>query len=269
MTDRSYNTQCPVCLEDLFNEEGVAERAVAETMCTHLIHSDCLAATGRSLNADGKRFGVGGMGIRSGCPICNTPVSYYWTSSKEAAYFKAFWFKPIEDALLELGPTRMPVSCELVREKLKESSTLTESQKKHIQRPDPEFGHHGAPSSGFCKALESAGSVDYNVDQVMFSHHLTTRGIWKYDAEEDTLWHWEWGLQHPRLSSCATCGGRPPNMMICEGCKDSCIAPLFCNEDCQKSHWSKHKKWCKEFQIMKKGGTREELLGRLREAKNL
>lgn len=254
----------------------MAAKEVAETICNHLIHSDCLVGVGQALNADGARFGVGGFGPRSGCPICNTPVSC-WLTSKEAAYFKGFWIKPIEDALLELGPdthsnqnqTRTPVAGELVWQKLKESSTLTERQKELVRKPNYNPGFIGDDSdndSGFCKALKFAGCVNYSVDQVMFSSSLKTRGIWKYDDKEDTLWHWDWGLQHPKFSSCAHCGAHPQNLDVCSGCKDSCCAPCYCIVNCQKADWSRHKQRCNSFQITQRGGTGEELLQRLREA---
>lgn len=265
MTDRSFTKQCPVCLEDLFNEDGMAEEEVAEIMCNHLIHSDCLASTGNALNADGKRFGFGGFGPRSGCPLCETPVSC-WKSSKDAAYFKAFWIPLIEDMLLEIGPGPggSPVSGEALRTKLKASPKLKDRQKDLVKRPIQD-DYIADDESGFCKALTSAGRVEYNVDQVMFASFLITRGIWQYDKEEDTLWHWKWGMRHPKLSKCAKCGARPESLKVCLDCKESCQAPLYCNKDCQRADWKRHKRTCKTFKIMKKGGTRDELLEKLGE----
>jgi uncharacterized protein (UPF0212 family) len=61
-------TECPICLEALFDEEGIAQNGdVAKLIC--------LARAGRELNANGRRYGVGGMGARAGCPVCNQPVS--------------------------------------------------------------------------------------------------------------------------------------------------------------------------------------------------
>ena len=38
----SMNEECHICLEELFDEEGVAcNGAVARIMCVHLVHSDC------------------------------------------------------------------------------------------------------------------------------------------------------------------------------------------------------------------------------------
>ena len=70
-------SECPICMEALFDDQGIAQNGpIAKIMCYHLVHSDCLAKAGRSLNADGKRYGMGGMGARAGCPVCNRPVSY-------------------------------------------------------------------------------------------------------------------------------------------------------------------------------------------------
>lgn len=268
MTDRSFTSECPVCLENLFDEDGLATKDVAEIMCPHLIHSDCLSEVGKALNADGARYGHGAAGIRSGCPVCNTPVSF-WTMSKDAAYFKAFWIERIENVLKELGQVqhterKEPIAGKLVREKLNEDDSLTAAQKAVIEPPSANRDMIGA-DSGFTKALKSAGSVDYSVDRVIFSFRLTTRGIWQYDAEQDDLWLWEWGPQHPRLGRCSHCGDQPLNLSVCSGCKDSCDAHSYCNRECQKAGWRKHKKNCRTFQIMKQGGTREELLQRLRE----
>lgn len=70
--------ECPICLEALFDEQGVARNGdVAKIVCCHLVHSDCLERAGQSLNSDGRRYGIGGFGLRSGCPVCNHPVSYW------------------------------------------------------------------------------------------------------------------------------------------------------------------------------------------------
>ena len=156
-----------------------------------------------------------------------------------------------------LVPGRMDRQCETLRTKLKASPKLNDRQKDLVKRGNDD-------ESGFCKALTSAGSVDYNVDQVIFSSFLYTRGIWKYDEEDDTLWHWKWGMRHPKLSKCAKCGARPPSLMVCMDCKESREAPLYCNKDCQRADWPRHREKCKTFKIMKKGGTRDELLDRLR-----
>ena len=243
MTDRSTTTECPICLEDLFNEEGVASKDVAEIMCNHLVHSECLAGAGRSLNETGERYGIGGFGPRSGCPICSRPVSM-WTSSKDAAYFKCFWTQKIENVLKELGPNQvddgngshraMPVAAETVRERLREDPSLTESQKGRIKRPkyEPHVIPSGLESSGFVKSIEAAGSIEYNVDQVMYARFLTSRGIWEFDGKHDTLWLWEWGKQHPILSYCNHCGNKPRNLKGCSSCSDSCEAPCYCNKEC-------------------------------------
>jgi len=278
MTDRSFSTvtECPICFDTLFNDEGVADQDVAEIMCMHPVHSECLAQAGRALNADGSRYGVGGLGNRAGCPICGQPVSC-WTDSKEAGFFKGFWIERIERALQELGPAttsddsgqqrRMPVDCSLVREKLKQDPTLSETQKRLVRKPrfiDSDCDDLDDDDSGFCKALSHAGHVDYCKDRVMFASFLMSKGIWKYEADKDKLWLWEWSRQHPTLSRCSNCGAKPNNLKMCQACIDSCEAPMYCNKECQKADWGRHKKICKQFGVMKQGGTREELLQRLR-----
>mmetsp|Transcript_17861 Transcript_17861/g.26458 ORF Transcript_17861/g.26458 Transcript_17861/m.26458 type:complete len:113 (-) Transcript_17861:637-975(-) len=99
------NTECPVCLEELFNDDGVytKEHGVACMICPHLIHSKCLKETGNALNANGERFGFGVYGPRSGCPVCNAAVSC-WTSSEDIGYFPAYWTKKIERRLCRSRP---------------------------------------------------------------------------------------------------------------------------------------------------------------------
>lgn len=263
MTDRSFNTECPVCLETLFDEKGVADKAVAEIMCLHLVHSDCLVEASRALNAGGQRYGVGGFGPRAGCPICEEPISS-WRLFNEAGMFKAFWTTRIENALKQLESIgedgrRQPVRGEQLRNLLKEDTSLTKEQKEMIR-----FSETGDDDSGYVKCLAHAGRVDYCVDQVIFSGFLFTRGIWRYDWSADTAWLWEWGVQ-TSSSSCSNCDSREPGLKLCSGCKDSAQAPMYCSKDCQRSDWKRHKKKCKTFQVMKQGGTREELLQRLSE----
>ena len=272
MTDRSFITECPVCQETLFDEDGVASQEVAEIMCNHLVHSDCLAQAGRSLNADGQRYGIGGFGPRAGCPVCGQPVSS-WSCSKEIEFFRGFWLGRIEKVLKELGPEKspdgtqkLPVPGEKVRDTLLQDTSLSEKAKKHIKKIDSDMLGFDM-SSGFCKALKGAGSVDWNVDQVIFAGFLISRGIWHYDKQKDNLWLWEWGLQHPGVSRCNYCRTQKPDLIVCDGCKDSSQAAYYCSPQCRDSDSNQHQKnMCRSFQIMKQGGTREELLQRLRDA---
>lgn len=261
-TDYSFNpsNECPVCSEQLFDKNGVGAKAVAEMMCDHLVHSDCLAQVGRDLNSDGKRYGVGGFGPRAGCPVCDKPISM-WQAFDNACQFKGFWTQRIENALRELGSAAgETVSGESLRSKLKEDPKLTKKQKKMIGIER---------ESGFYKCLQVGGRVDFNHANVYFAGFLYSRGKWKYDSSDDTVWYWEWGLQTPS-STCANCRRQQPAVLtVCADCKDSSKAPMYCSDECQKSHKRYHSKDCGVFQVMKlgqeQGCTREELLERLRE----
>lgn len=265
MTDRSFTTECPVCAEELFNEEGIADQDVAEMICPHLIHSDCLVQVGNALNADGARFGVGGMGKRSGCPVCLTPVSM-WMCSKEAADFPAFWTAKIEAALQEMGPgidgngRKVPVECQALRDKLSSDPSLTEKQRAKLTSPH---------DSGFEKSLHNAGSVDYSMDQVFFASFLRTKGFWHYDETADQIWLWQWSRQHPIHSTCNHCRAKPEGLKVCSKCSDSSMAAMYCGKQCQKADWKNHKKqMCTVFQVMREGGTRQEVEERLRAARS-
>ena len=271
MTDRSFNTECPVCLDEIFDENGVADEDVAETMCLHPIHSDCLSEAGRSLNSDGQRYGHGAMGPRAGCPICHPPVSS-WTIHKNAGAFIGFWTERIETALQEIGPSisqegrREPVSGEILRNKLKDDTSLTEAQKRLIRKPANEYLDM---DSGFCKCLKHAGSVNYSDHSLLFSYMLQTRGIWHYNEKTDKVWLWEWGLQNPdTTTSCNHCRVQSEDLQACAGCKESIAAVMYCSKACQRSDWPMHKKDCKTFQAMKQGGTTEEKSQRLAALRN-
>ena len=261
ITDCSFNStnQCPVCSGELFDDNGVAEKAVAETMCDHLVHSDCLAQVGRELNSDGKRYGVGGLGPRAGCPVCEKPVSM-WYSYNNACEFKGFWTQRIENALKELGSADVGrVSGKLLRSKLKEDRQLTKKQKQMISINR---------QSGFYTCLKEGGRVNYNHAGAIFAGFLFSRGKWEYDSNDDTVWLWEWGFQ-TQSSRCAYCCHQRPGLTVCADCKDSSEAPMYCSEECQKSDKRSHSDNCGVFQIMKlgqeQGCTGEELLKRLRE----
>ena len=262
ITDCIFNStnECPVCSEELFDENGKADKAVAEILCDHLVHSDCLAQVGRDLNSDGKRYGMGGLGPRTGCPVCEKPVSM-WHAYNNACDFKGFWTQRIENALKELGPpaNARGVSGEALRSKLKEDPQLTKKQKKMIS-----FNRE----SGFSECLKEGGRVDYTNPGAMFAGFLFSRGKWKYNSNDDTLWLWEWGLQRPS-SRCAYCGSQRTGLTVCADCKDSSEAPMYCCDECQQNDKRYHSENCGAFQIMKlgqeQGCTGAELLQRLRE----
>ncbi len=260
VTDSSFNNNnmCPVCSEELFDENGIADKAVAEIMCEHLVHSDCLAKFSRDQNSDGTKYGVGGFGPRAGCPVCEKPVSM-WHAYNNACDFKGFWIQRIENALKEMGSVEggsRRVSGESLRRKLKEDTQLTKEQKKMIGE------------SGFYSCLKDGGRIDYNHTGVYFAGFLYSRGKWIYNSSDDSVWLWEWGLQTPS-SRCASCCHQLPGLTACADCKDSSEAPMYCSEECQRSHKSVHSEDCVVFQVMKlgheQGYTREEFLEKLRE----
>eukprot|EP00986_Skeletonema_menzelii_P001468 scaffold387_cov136-Skeletonema_menzelii.AAC.11 len=178
-------SECPVCLERLFDDNGIAcNGEVAKMMCFHLVHDECLRRAGRSLNSDGHRFGVGGFGPRAGCPVCNRPVSF-WTSYKEAAEFPIFWMKKILHALNTFGEMRRgPVSLSLLTRFLKEDRHLTDTEKKHIH----------AGGGAFRQALEDGSKfmmweqTDGGSEKIYFK-----KMAWCFNQEDLTLWLYKWG----------------------------------------------------------------------------
>jgi hypothetical protein len=182
---------CPICFEPLFNAEGIAleGKEVAKIMCIHLVHSDCLVAAGRALNADGKRYGVGGFGApRAGCPVCASPVSF-WVSYTSKAAFSSFWMHRIQACLEEFGPSNGPIRVKLIKRMLRDDSSLTREQKKWLKKED----------TGFLKALADGNEVWVN--EVVNGgpanggsiQSYWDQGIWDWDKQENTLWLTKWG----------------------------------------------------------------------------
>ena len=123
---------CPICFEPLFDERGIAEREVAKIVCIHLVHSDCLVRAGKTLNADGHRYGIGGLGTpRAGCPLCGQPVTL-WTEHKKATDFPIFWMHRIQACLEKIGPRNGPIEIDTVKNMLKNDPSLTSQQKSHL-----------------------------------------------------------------------------------------------------------------------------------------
>jgi hypothetical protein len=185
-------TDCPVCLEPLFNEMGIAEKEVAKIMCPHLVHSDCLKQASRALNSDGNRYGVGGFGIRAGCPICGQAVSF-WESFSEAAAFSVFWMHRIQACLEEIGPGGGPIAVSRVQDMLKNDSQLTEKQKGYLNNAEDK-------RYGFAQALKDGDSVWVNNEVrdggpenggSLVSYWKD--GMWELNQETKTLWMRKWG----------------------------------------------------------------------------
>lgn len=181
---------CPICLETLFDQDGVSEKDIAEIMCLHLVHSDCLAQAGRAMNASGERYGIGGLGPRGGCPVCEKAVSF-WVSSKQAADFPVFWMHRIQTCLEEIGPDNGPVPIKDVKHKLRHQFSLTSYQKKVMKQSRSE--------SGFEKALQEGAYVNITLivnggpargGGISVGHH--TPGIWDFDERNRTLYLAKW-----------------------------------------------------------------------------
>ena len=181
--------ECPVCLERLFDDNGIAcNGEVAKIMCFHLVHDDCLRRAAQSLNADGHRFGIGGFGPRAGCPVCNRPVSF-WSADKEAAAFPIFWMNKILHALNVLGDIisfgdmgrRKPVSLALLREFI-ERRLLTDTEKKHFN------------GGAFNQALEDGSKfVVWEQTEGRGEKMYCKKMAWCFDQQNMTLWLYKWG----------------------------------------------------------------------------
>jgi hypothetical protein len=186
--------ECPICLEALFDEQGVAcNGEVAKIMCCHLVHSDCLRRAGQSLNSDGRRYGVGGFGPRSGCPLCNHPVSF-WESYRDAAAFPSFWMKRILNVLEQIGPSGGPVDIVAVYCRLEVDETLTRRQKEFMSQ-----------RGLFVEALRE-GKQKYFREQV--NGGIENGGseiigykdnIWYWNELDETLWLYKWGEAPNRI----------------------------------------------------------------------
>lgn len=177
-------TECPVCLERLFDDDGIAcNGEVAKIMCFHLVHDECLRRAGQSLNADGHRFGIGGFGPRAGCPVCNRPVSF-WTSYKEAAAFPIYWMHKILHALNMFGEVRRgPVLLPLLREFIKRGQVqLTNTEKKHFN------------GEAFYQALEDGSKfVVWEQTEEGSEKMYCKKMAWCFDQQNMTLWLYKWG----------------------------------------------------------------------------
>lgn len=177
-------TECPVCLERLFDDDGIAcNGEVANIMCFHLVHDECLRRAGQSLNADGHRFGIGGFGPRAGCPVCNRPVSF-WTSYKEAAAFPIYWMHKILHALNMFGEVRRgPVLLPLLREFIKRGQVqLTNTEKKHFN------------GEAFYQALEDGSKfVVWEQTEEGSEKMYCKKMAWCFDQQNMTLWLYKWG----------------------------------------------------------------------------
>lgn len=184
-------TECPICFEPLFDNGGIAEKEVAKIMCTHLVHSDCLKHAGKALNADGSRYGIGGLGApRCGCPVCSESVTF-WMNYNESAAFPVFWMQRIQTCLEQVGPQGGPISVDRVVKMLEKDPNLTQAQKKYlIQGEEDGIGFYQALFDGYRVWVnrvidggpENGGSILSRFEE----------GIWDWDQNVNTLWLHKW-----------------------------------------------------------------------------
>mmetsp|Transcript_45812 Transcript_45812/g.111035 ORF Transcript_45812/g.111035 Transcript_45812/m.111035 type:complete len:206 (-) Transcript_45812:332-949(-) len=190
-------TECPVCMEPLFDGEGVSRKEIAKIMCCHLVHNDCLVEAAKALNSQGERYGIGGLGLpRAGCPVCNEEVTM-WVCYNEAAQFPIFWMKHIQNCLEEVGPKNGKVPVKTVQRMLKASRELTNAQKEYIDKEKSSFesGFQGGIIEG------SGGVVKEKVDGGFKMYWK--EGAWEFDKINDTLWMRKWGPTPPVSTSSA------------------------------------------------------------------
>lgn len=178
------STDCSVCMEALFDNQGICRHGeVALIMCPHLVHSDCLVRSGQALNSDGQRYGIGGFGLRSGCPLCSEPVSF-WTTHSKASDFSVFWLPKIQKCMETIGHNSGWIPVSQIQGMLQEDSSLTPQQKSDMM----------AENGGFEKALSDGELIA--VKQVLSSDKWTMGAknfIWAYEKEPALLWLHKWG----------------------------------------------------------------------------
>eukprot|EP00984_Skeletonema_dohrnii_P029089 scaffold19434_cov121-Skeletonema_dohrnii-CCMP3373.AAC.5 len=194
----SMNEECPICLEELFDNEGVARNGeVAKIMCVHLVHSVCLQRAGRSLNPDGRRYGVGGFGPRAGCPLCNQPVSF-WTSYGDAASFPAFWIKRILGVLEDIGPNGGPVDVVAVLCRLQADETLTKRQREIMTQGRP---FREALLEGKQKYVRE--EINGGVQNGGYEMAGYKANLWYWNEQDNTIWLYKWGEAPNRIKHAA------------------------------------------------------------------
>jgi len=159
-------------------------------MCPHLVHSECLRKAGQALNADGKRYGIGGFGARrAGCPVCSQPVTF-WFSYDQAAAFPIFWMHRIQACLEKIRPWHGSVSAFRVQKMLKTDPHLTKKQKKYLVKDK---------NLGFPKALSDGGRVwltevrNGGPENGGSMHMGFEDGVWDFNEDQMTLWLHKWG----------------------------------------------------------------------------
>lgn len=245
--DRFFTNECPLCRKPLFDEStGESGTAIADLSpnCFHTMHAKCLIQQSASNKKPNKK---------SSCVVCEKPINI-WIRTKQAASLAAFWIPHIEKVLRKTGPPKdekgiqKPLSMTVVRQKLHQDSTLTEEQKLYID-DDPT-----GLDKGLASCIGWGGTIDYNEDcikgNIGWNQCLVTQGLWKYDARNDEIWFYEWGM-HPK-QRCEQCQLlKRPLPIECRDCMGSSEAAVYCSETCKKRDFKRHKMTCQMWQ--KKG----------------
>eukprot|EP00980_Cylindrotheca_fusiformis_P000588 scaffold154_cov129-Cylindrotheca_fusiformis.AAC.5 len=244
ITDRFFTNECPLCQEQLFDEQtGESATAIADLSpnCFHAMHAKCLIQQSATNKKQKKK---------SNCVVCEKPVNM-WTRTKQAASLAGFWIPHVENALKKVGPPKddkgvpQPLSMSVVRERLHKDPTLTEGQKQYID------GDPSGLEKGLASCIMWGGTIDYNKDcvkgNVGWNQCLVSQGLWQYDARKDEIWFHDWGI-HPK-KRCEQCQLlKRPLPIECQDCKGSSEAALYCSESCQKRDFQRHKMTCELWQ---------------------
>jgi multidrug transporter EmrE-like cation transporter len=245
ITDRLFINECPLCQKRLYDKiSGESATALADLSpnCFHVMHAKCLIQFSSN---KGKK-----SPNKSLCIVCEKPINM-WIRTKQAASLAGFWIQRVESILRKVGPpinemgVPQPLPADVVRELLREDSTLLDAQKRYID-DDP-----SGLEKGLGSCLVWGGSIDYNKDcikgRIGWNQCLVTQGLWKFDSKRDEIWLHEWGI-HPK-QRCAQCQFlKRPLPIQCQGCKGSSEAVYYCNEACQKRDWRRHKMTCETWQ---------------------
>lgn len=156
------------------------------------MHSDCLAKAGQELNTDGKRYGMGGMGARAGCPVCNQPVSM-WCSYDEAAEFPLFWTKHIFDILESIGPSGGPVKWKQVCTRLVLDENTTERQKSFMYEEVLNEALREGMSKYYVK------EVDGGIRNGGYEKSGMRKNVWYWNEQTNEMWLYKWGKVPKRM----------------------------------------------------------------------
>jgi hypothetical protein len=147
-------SECPVCFEELFNENGQCEDAegVAATVCHHVVHVRCLTSLCSSreehdhdsAEESGSSSCLFGQTNRH-CPVCSRSVTIY-SSSSEAAYFPGFWIPFIQSCIERFAPSG------------EEALSLSLSSGEGLGMIETTLSRMSLPSLGTCSSRNSSNT---------------------------------------------------------------------------------------------------------------